>query len=129
MPRPVHFEIHASDPERVMRFYESLFGWRFAAWGPPGMYWMVTTGADGEPGIDGGMVPRRGATAGDGQPVNAFVCTVGVPSASDYLARATELGAVVAVPLMAVPGVGWLAYAKDPDGNLFGMMQSDPSAA
>jgi predicted enzyme related to lactoylglutathione lyase len=30
---------------------------------------------------------------------------------------------------MPVPGVGWLGYAKDPDGNLFGVMQRDPSAA
>ncbi len=34
-----------------------------------------------------------------------------------------------AVPLTPIPGVGWLAYAMDPDGNLFGMMQPDPSAA
>ena len=30
---------------------------------------------------------------------------------------------------MAVPGVGWLAYAKDTEGNIFGLMQADPSAA
>ena len=27
-----------------------------------------------------------------------------------------------------IPGVGWLAYAKDTEGNIFGMMQNDPSA-
>ena len=30
---------------------------------------------------------------------------------------------------MAVPGIGWLAYFKDPEGNIFGAMQSDPTAA
>lgn len=59
MPRVVHFEVHASDPERTMNFYRELFGWKF----------------------------------------------------------------------QAIPGVGWLAYAKDPEGTIFGMMQSDPSAA
>jgi uncharacterized protein len=29
---------------------------------------------------------------------------------------------------MAIPGVGWLAYAKDTEGNIFGFMQSDPAA-
>jgi hypothetical protein len=29
----------------------------------------------------------------------------------------------------AVPGVGWLAYATDTEGNPFGMMQADESAA
>ena len=129
MPRPIHFEIHASEPERLIRYYEALFSWRFAPYGPPAMYWLITTGEQGEPGIDGGLMPRRGAVAADGQPVNAFVCTVDVPSTSDYLARATELGGTVAVPMMAVPQIGWLAYVKDPDGNIFGLMQNDPAAA
>jgi hypothetical protein len=30
---------------------------------------------------------------------------------------------------MAITGVGWLAYAKDTEGNIFGMMQNDPAAA
>jgi hypothetical protein len=29
---------------------------------------------------------------------------------------------------MAVAGVGWLAYSKDTEGNVFGMMQADPEA-
>jgi predicted enzyme related to lactoylglutathione lyase len=29
---------------------------------------------------------------------------------------------------MAVPGVGWLAYVKDPDGNLCGLMQAASAA-
>ena len=29
---------------------------------------------------------------------------------------------------MPVPGVGWLAYCKDTEGNVFGMMQTDPTA-
>jgi hypothetical protein len=29
---------------------------------------------------------------------------------------------------MPVPGVGWLAYCKDTEGNIFGMMQADKSA-
>jgi predicted enzyme related to lactoylglutathione lyase len=32
------------------------------------------------------------------------------------------------LPKMAVPGVGWLAYEKDPDGNICGIMQADPGA-
>jgi predicted enzyme related to lactoylglutathione lyase len=30
---------------------------------------------------------------------------------------------------MPIPGMGWLAYVKDTEGNIFGMMQSDPAAA
>jgi predicted enzyme related to lactoylglutathione lyase len=29
---------------------------------------------------------------------------------------------------MPIPGVGWLAYCKDTEGNIFGLMQADPKA-
>jgi predicted enzyme related to lactoylglutathione lyase len=60
--------------------------------------------------------------------VNAYVCTVGVDSVNKALGTAGELGGTMAVPKMPVPGMGWLAYVKDPDGNIVGMMQMDPSA-
>jgi hypothetical protein len=129
MSRVVHFEVHSSDPERTMHFYSELFGWVFKAWGPAGTYWLITTGALDQPGIDGGVVPRRGAVPTEGQPVNAFVCTVDVANAAESLAKAIALGGSEALPVMAIPGVGWLAYAKDPEGTIFGMMQSDTSAA
>ena len=128
MPRVVHFEVHASDPERTMKFYTELFGWRFQPWGPPGTYWLVTTGDAGQRGIDGGVVPRRDGPPVDGQPVNAFICTVDVENAEESLAKAIALGGSEAHPVMAVPGAGWLCYAKDPDGTIFGMMQPDTSA-
>jgi uncharacterized protein len=129
MSRVVHFEVHAAKPERVMEFYTALLGWRFEPWGPPGTYWLIRTGPAGDAGIDGGLVPRRGEPPSDGQAVNAFVCTVAVTSAADTLARAVELGGSVALPVIAIAGAGWLGYAKDPDGNLLGFMQTDPNAA
>ncbi len=135
MPRPVHFEIHASQPEAIQAFYSALFGWTFHQWGEQA-YWLLATG-DGnpmagipssEPGIDGALVPRIGPAAEEGQPVNSWVVTVDVDDCRAYLDRAIELGATVALPLAPIPGVGWLAYIKDPDGNLLGMMQSDPDA-
>jgi len=126
MPRVVHFEVHAEDPERASRFYSGLFGWTFTHWGGPVDYRVITTGPDGQPGINGGMVRRMGPV--DGEAVIAYVCTVEVDSVDETLARATGLGGTVAHPKMPIPGVGWLAYAKDTEGNIFGMMQSDPSA-
>jgi predicted enzyme related to lactoylglutathione lyase len=128
MPRLVHFEIHASDPERMIAFYTRMFGWSFAKWDGPADYWLITTGPEGTPGINGGLLRRRGAPATDGQPVNAFVCTVDVPSVDAALGEAAAAGGSTAVPKMPVPGVGWLGYLRDPDGNIFGVMQADPSA-
>ena len=59
MPRPTHFEIPSDNPERAISFYEAIFGWKFQKWEGPMPYWMITTGPDSEPGINGGMLPRR----------------------------------------------------------------------
>ena len=48
------------------------------------------------------------------QAVTSFVCTIDVPSAKSSLAQALSLGAELAHPVMPIPGVGYLAYAKNP---------------
>jgi hypothetical protein len=126
MARVVHFEVHATNPERLISFYTELFGWSFTKWEGPMPYWLIVTGPDDQPGINGGLVQRRGPA--NGEIVNAYVCTVDVADVDETLRRGTELGGVVAVPKMAIPGMGWLCYLKDPDGNIFGAMAGDPSA-
>ena len=127
MPRPGHFEIHVQDAERAMRFYGELFGWRFKKWdGGAQPYWMVFTGEG--PGIDGGLLPRRGPPPAPGQPVNAYPCTTEVPDLDRRLAAAASLGGAVVVPKIAIQGFAWVAYCTDTEGNIFGMLENDPSA-
>ena len=126
MPRPVHFEIHAADMDRAQGFYERLFGWTFQSWGSD--YRIITTGAE-SPGINGGMVRRRGDPPQGGEPVNAWVCTVDVDDVDAFVAKAEAEGGSVALPKMPIPGVGWLAYVKDVEGNILGLMQDDKAAA
>lgn len=128
MGRTVHFEIQASQPQALIDFYTRLFDWSFNKW-DGGEYWLIDTGAADGRGINGGLLPRRGPPPAEQQSVNAFVCTVDVERLDDTLGQLDLLRASVVVPKMAVPGVGWLAYAKDPDGNIFGMMQADAGAA
>jgi uncharacterized protein len=128
MARIAHFEIHADDPDRASAFYSKLFGWTFTKWAGPVDYWLIVTGPPTERGIDGGMVRRRGPAPTDGQAVNAFVCTAMVDNLDALLTLLPGIGGAIAVPKMPVPTVGWLAYAKDTEGNIFGMMQNDPDA-
>ena len=128
MNRPVHFEIHADDPERAIAFYEGVFGWKFERWGEV-PYWLITTGDDATPGINGGLVPRQGPAPADHAPVSSFVNTVDVADLDSVLAAVTGAAGTIALDKHAVPGVGWLAYFRDPEGNLFGVMQSDTGAA
>jgi predicted enzyme related to lactoylglutathione lyase len=126
MSRVIHFEIHAGNPQRAIEFYEKLLGWKFQKWEGPVDYWLISTGPSDQPGIDGGLVLRRGEI--DGQAVLAYVCTVDVSNLDESVKAAQASGGEIALPKMPVPGVGWLAYCKDTEGNIFGMMQSDPSA-
>jgi uncharacterized protein len=127
MPRIVHFEIHADNPERALEFYTSVFGWSMEKSGEQ-EYWLTRTGGKDKPGVDGGLLKRRGPAPVDGQAVNAFVCTAEVPNLDEYLKKAAAAGGIIAVPKMPIPTVGWLAYFKDSEGNMFGMMQTDPAA-
>ena len=128
MNRVVHFEIHAKDPSKLDQFYNEVFGWKITNLGEQmGNYRMVETGEStpGEkwPGINGGITPRRGEPAASGQPVNAFVCTISVDDLDNYLPKVKSAGGTLAVDKMDVPGVGWLAYCKDPEENIFGILQ------
>jgi len=126
MARVVHFEIHADKPERAIKFYQQSFGWEFQKWDGPMDYWMVMTGPKDQPGIDGGLLPRRGKI--DGEAVIAYVCTVDVPDIDAASSSVEQNGGTIAVPKMGVPGVGWLVYFKDTEGNIFGAMENDPDA-
>ncbi len=128
MNRPIHFEIHAANPERAMAFYSGLLDWKFTKWDSPMPYWLIQTGDPNCRGIDGGLMGRMGPERVEMQPTNSWLCTVDVVDVVTAVAKAVELGGTVAVPKMPITGVGWLAYVKDTEGNIFGLMENDPAA-
>jgi predicted enzyme related to lactoylglutathione lyase len=120
MSRVIHFEIPSDDPEGLAAFYNKVFGWETVKAPGPMEYWLTKTG-EGEPGIDGGFLRRK-------HPEQPMANTIGVESLDEALAAVTENGGRIALPKMPIPGIGWLAYFLDPEGNIFGMMQADTSA-
>jgi predicted enzyme related to lactoylglutathione lyase len=120
VPRIVHFEIPADNPERAVKFYQKVFNWKIEKWAGPMDYWMVTTGEDKQLGINGGITARANLAA--------TTNTVDVPSVDSFLKKITEAGGKVVMPKTAVPGIGYMAYCADTEGNVFGLMQNDPSA-
>lgn len=128
MPRVIHFEIHADDPPRAMAYYQKLLGWEFTKFGGPMEYYLISSGPKDQPGIDGGLMKRQGPSGGPGMPIIAYICTVDVPDLDAYMQRAVELGGKVCLAKMPIPGVGWLGYVSDTEGNIFGMMQPDANA-
>jgi uncharacterized protein len=123
MSRVNHFEIHTDNREAVEPFYRDVFGWTFKKFeGGPIEYWLITTGPDKEPGINGGLTrPREGQSPGT-------LNTVTVAALDETIKKIEQHGGKVCVPKMAIPKVGWLAYAEDPDGNVFGIIQPDTNA-
>jgi hypothetical protein len=121
VPKVIHFEIDAEKPERAIKFYEKVFGWKIVKWEGPVEYWLVTTGREGEPGIDGGLSRRT-----ESKPTT--INTIDVPSVDEFIKKVKDNGGTITSPKHAVPGVGWIAYFKDPEGNIFGMMEEDESA-
>lgn len=121
MSRVVHFEIRVKDVKKAIAFYDKVFGWKFQSYGEPVFYWLIYTGEQGTPGIDGGL--------GEASPeMPATVNTVDVANLDEAIAKVKQSGGTIVWEKQPVPGVGWLAYGQDPEGIVFGMMQADPQA-
>jgi uncharacterized protein len=120
MSRVIHFEIPAENPERAAAFYKKAFGWKIEKWPGPMEYWLVTTGPEGKPGINGGLM-RKGN-------VQNTTNTLDVESVEKAIAAVSGAGGKEIMPKTPIPGVGYFAYCLDTEGNLFGVMQADKSA-
>lgn len=126
----VHFEIPADDPDALSRFYTQLFGWRVEKM-PMGdeSYHITSTvevdenGMPKEPGAINGGIFKRGSA--EQVPINY----VNVESVDQYVEEAQRLGATVLAGKAPVPGMGYFAQLRDPQGNPFGVWQTSPDAA
>ena len=118
MLRPIHFEIHAENPERARAFYTAVFGWKFSRWGKA-EYWLATTGEKGTEGINGGIIKRKGPPPTDGAPVNAYVLTIDVPTFDEYAEKIKSAGGTQVGKKAISPKIGTFGYFKDTEGNIF----------
>ena len=121
MPRVVHFEISAKEPEKLVDFYQKVFDWKVAKWEGPQEYWLVETGEAEEPGISGGIMRSDEVFSGT-------VNSVDVPDIDAYIEKVKQHGGEIVVEKHVIPGVGFNAYGKDVGGKLFGIHQEDSEA-
>ena len=121
MPRVVHFEIDAKKPERAVKFYEKVFGWKIKKWEGPVEYYLISTGKETEPGIDGGLSRR---TESEPSTVN----TIDVSSVDEFIKKVEANGGKIISSKRAVMGVGYMAYFEDPEGNVFGILEPFPDS-
>lgn len=121
MSRIVHFEFAVDDPDRAIAFYENVLGWKTQKWDGPVDYWLLMTGEEGTPGIHGALMRRE-----DNWP--SVINTADVADLEATVAAVEANGGTRVTPRTAVPGVGYMSYVTDPEGNMLGLMQSDPDA-
>ena len=115
-----HFAINADDVDRAKRFYERAFGWKFAAWGPPGFYQIEGAG------VYGALQGRRELVKGTR--TIGFECSIAVDSIDATEKAVVAAGGTIALARSVIAGVGTLMFFKDPEGNVFGAMQYDARA-
>ena len=56
---------------------------------------------------------------------SGVINTIGVSSVDEYIKNTIVAGGKVIMPKQAVPGIGYMAYCADSEGNIFGMMQKE----
>lgn len=115
MPKFVHIDISADDPERAGRFYSRVFGWNVAKFEGPMPYWLVST-SDEAGAVGAGIAKRDEAW-------QSVTPTIDVPSADEYAARIEAEGGTIIAPKMLIPGVGTLVTFKDTEGNVFAILE------
>lgn len=117
MSRVVHFEIMAEDPARAVEFYQQVFDWKIEKWDGPMDYWLVMTGDEDEPGIDGAIAKQQGQIH--------TVNSIDVDSVDEYAEKVVAHGGKITMPKMNIPGVGYIAYCQDTEGVDFAIYQRD----
>jgi len=115
MPKFVHIDISADDPERAAGFYEKVFGWKVRKLEGPMPYWLIATSDD--PGAVGAGIAKRE------EPWQSATPTIDVPSADDYASRIEAEGGTIIVPKVLIPGVGYFVSFKDTEGNVFAILE------
>lgn len=128
----VHFEMAAEDIQRMVKFYENVFGWDSQEMGEKfGNYVVMTTTETGEnqfpkePGrINGGFFPKTL----DVQPPNIVVAVDDIHEAMKEVTAAggTVLGGMKPGEPDDIPGIGLYAAFIDTEGNRVAMLQPAP---
>ncbi len=125
----MHFEIPADDVEKLTKFYGELFEWKIQKTEvgvPPELDYRlvetVPTDDSGNPlrnGVNGAIYKRQDEHIG-------FTYYVQVESVDEYTEKIGSLGGKVLGEKVQVPGIGWVAFGQDPEGNTFGIFESVP---
>jgi uncharacterized protein len=122
MNRITHFEVPSTNLPASRGFYENVLGWKLMKWDGPADYWLIMTGESDQAGINGGL-------GGAANEFKATVNTAEVENLDETLKKVLANGGQIVMPKDEIPGVGWLAYVREPGGAVLGLIQNLPNAS
>jgi len=120
MPRVVHFEVPAKDLKKIADFYTNAFGWKIEQT-EFGNYWLAISGEKTDLGINGAIYKID-------EKKDKVINIIGVGNIEEAIEKVKNNGGEMTTDIMEVPKVGRMAYFKDPEGTMFGMIQPDPES-
>ena len=118
MPRFIHVDISADDPQRAADFFLRVFGWTVQKLEGPSPYWLITTDAPGAGAlaVSAGVAQRQA-------PWQSVTPTIDVSSADEYTERIVAAGGTIVEPKTLIPDIGYLVSFKDTEGNVFAILE------
>lgn len=120
-----HFAIHIDDMERAKNFYEEVFEWGFASYGPPDFLQIKADKTEnGE--LIGALQSRKYSPLPE--KIIGLECTVSVENVDTIIDKVKASGGKILMEKTAIPYVGWLTKFLDTEGNLICAMQTDNNA-
>ncbi len=120
-----YFEIQATNPNQLVKFYQAIFDWKFEIDGSLPIEYYRIEGA----GPFGALLQRPVSTPPTHMGTNAYTCSVEVEDFDQTAKLILDNGGQIAMEKFAVPGKCWQGYFLDPDNNVFGIFQVDSHAA
>ena len=114
MSKIVHFEIESSNFDASKDFYAACFGWTYELYEQLD-YHQIDTGKDASGSIRG-LSNERSFD-------QKIILTINVEDLDEKLVQIANHGGSIVMPPQEIPGVGRLAYFKDPLDTIMGLMQ------
>ncbi len=71
---------------------------------------------------------RKGDSPKEGDAVNGFVNIIDVSSVDEWTKKIITAGGVQALAKIILPNLGYSAYFKDTEGNIFGIFENNSEA-
>ena len=121
--RLTHFAINTDDVDATKVFYETVFGWQFRDYGPPGFVQVLD--ADGESPM-GAIQQRRQLL--DDVDTRGLECTFSVDDVDRTRDQIVGAGGRILMEKFTISGTGHLIAFEDPGGNAVLAMEYDSSA-